>query len=143
MKHELKTSRSGCLKGPLLGFQLLFFSSNQTQITKGVKNSILIALQKRIGSYIFPMSQLKHQLYFQNIHWIADLVKIRLDFGYLLIFSWFNLEFNLKTRQSNRKKLFWTSNFMKNSLIVLIFFDSLFLLPRGFFGENFRLSWKP
>ena len=36
---------------------------------------------------------------FQNFHWIAE--NYRLDFGYLLIFSGFNLKFALRNPQSN------------------------------------------
>ena len=55
-----------------------------------------------VGFSTFPESQPKRQLNFQNLHWIVDLIKIRLDFGYLLNFNGFNLKFYLKNPQGNQ-----------------------------------------
>ena len=56
-----------------------------------------------VGFSTFPKNQPKNQLDFENLHWIADLMKIRLDFSYLLFFSGFNLKSDLKNLENNQK----------------------------------------
>ena len=50
-----------------------------------------------IRFFTFSKNQPENQLDLQNLHWIAGLISIRSSFGYLLIFSGFNMKFNRKT----------------------------------------------
>ena len=75
----------------------------------------------------FPNNQLENQSDFQNLHWIADLIKNRSYFGCLLIFSGFDLKSFLKNALRSKKSQCWKAfNFIKNYSIAFIFWYVFF-----------------
>ena len=68
----------------------------------GSKVGCLLFFKKGSGS-TFPKNQLENQSEFQNLHCIADLIKIRPDSGYLVIFSEFDLKSYLKNALRSQK----------------------------------------